>query len=113
MTNDSLYELLRSTRALHERFGVPFQVDVAERLCAEEFRELIRASVLCETTGEFWHLSEEAVDLFVVVLGLLQAHNIPNSHLEEAIENVIAKNDAKTHDTHELRDGKITRKMQP
>lgn len=113
MTDLSLSALLDSTRALHERFGVPFRVDIAERLVAEEFRELMRESVLCDADwydGDKSPLSCEAVDLFVVTLGLLQAHGVSDDDLAEAIAAVIAKNDAKTTATHELVNGKITRR---
>lgn len=111
----SLTDLLRSTRELHERFGVPFTIGIAERLCAEEFRELIHESAIGDYQLEFGYscresIVEEAVDLFVVVLGLLQAHGVSDDMLADAIAAVIAKNDAKTDATHVLINGKITRK---
>ena len=118
MTDLSLSALLESTRALHERFGVLFRVDVSERLVAEEFRELIRASALVDYLSiadvdkrrEQEDLAGEAVDLFVVTLGLLQAHGVTDDDLAQAMADVIAKNDAKTSATHVLVNGKITRR---
>lgn len=115
----SLSALLASTRALHERFGVPFRVGVSERLVAEESYELLRASA----TNDVWNIdvgfvdhdalmniAHEAVDLFVVTLALLQAHGVTDDDLAQAIADVIAKNDAKTEATHALVNGKITRR---
>lgn len=114
----SLSELLRSTRELHARFGVPFRVDVSERLVAEESYELLRESALYDMIDSMGYYAddalvyvvEEAVDLFVVTLALLQAHDVTDDMLAQAIEHVIAKNDAKTAATHELVNGKITRR---
>ena len=118
MTDLSLSALLESTRALHERFGVLFRVDVSERLVAEESYELLRASAEAEyisiggidSDRERMKLTHEAVDLIVVTLALLQAHGVTDDDLAQAIDAVIAKNDAKTHATHELVNGKITRR---
>jgi len=113
----SLSALLASTRALHERFGVPFRVDVSERLVAEESYETIKASVVLfqhpqqHMKEQYRHLlAREAVDLFVVTLALLQAHGVTDDDLAQAIADVIAKNDAKTEATHALVNGKITRR---
>lgn len=106
-------DLIRSTLELHERFDVDFDVEVAERLCAEEFRELIRASVLNDAEGfSGREVAEEFVDLIVVGVGLLQAHGALEL-LQAAISRTIDKNDAKTDDTHILLNGKITRRSQP
>lgn len=124
MTELSLSELLRSTRDLHERFGVPFRVDVSERLVAEESYELLRASVSFQALERLAphrvykvrsvdyrrDVAFEAVDLFVVTLALLQAHDVTDDMLAQAIEHVIAKNDAKNWVSHDLVNGKITRR---
>lgn len=122
MTDLSLSGLLRSTRDLHWRFGVNFDVEVCERLVTEESYELIKASVEANFLGfnvdgkpfrfesDIDALVEEAVDLFVVTLALLQAHGVSDDDLAQAIADVIQKNDAKTSETHTLVNGKISRR---
>lgn len=118
MTDLSLSALWQSTRALHERFGVPCTVDVSERLVAEESYELLRASFEADYISiggidadrERMKLTREAVDLIVVTLALLEAHGVSEDDLAQAMAAVIAKNDAKTHETHALVNGKITRR---
>lgn len=110
MTVD-ITDLIRSTLELHERFGVDFDVEGAERLCAEEFRELIHASAFASMGLGRKPVLEESVDLLVVVLGLLTAHGLTENDLMQAIDTVIVKNDSKTHETHYVdSNGKITRR---
>jgi NTP pyrophosphatase (non-canonical NTP hydrolase) len=120
---NALKQLDRSTAELYARFGLNANTtpaSVRRRIFMEEVLELVEASVACDEWSVVDHPApvgitlQEGADVIVTVIGLLQAHNIEYDALEAAIERVIAKNDAKTHETHELVNGKITRmKAQP
>lgn len=115
---DTLTMLWQSTAALYKRFGLdagttpPAQ---RRRYFREEAGELCDES--CEV--EFWdemisggattQLCEEAADVIVTTLGLLQAHSVDLQDVLDAVNAVTARNDAKTDATHTLVNGKITR----
>lgn len=108
MGNDPLRDLVRSTLALYERFGVEPQLDAATRVFEEEVAEFIEAARAGDNRQ---HTAEEAADVLVTVIGLCKAAGVPPEMLIEQIHAVIEKNDAKTHATHEINaDGKIARK---
>lgn len=113
---DALDHLWQSTSDLYERFGLsPSSTPPKSRrkFFMEEVGELIEASALEEDLPGHRQngLCEEAADVIVTTLGLLQAHGVALHELEAAIQAVVDKNDAKTLDTHALVDGKITRKQ--
>lgn len=80
----------------------------------EEVGELIEASVIDDEYSDFESqthaVKKEALDVVVTVMGLLQAHGVTWEYVEWTANEVAKKNDAKTLDTHELVNGKITRK---
>jgi hypothetical protein len=57
------------------------------------------------------HIAEEAADVLVTLLGASIAAGIEYEDLVQGMVAVAAKNDAKTLDTHEYRNGKIRRKQ--
>jgi NTP pyrophosphatase (non-canonical NTP hydrolase) len=107
--NDPLRDLIASTLAFYERFGVTPQPDAAERVFREEVDEFIEAAT--DGTNPT-HIAEEAADVVVTVIGLCEAVGVPPEQLIEQIYAVIAKNNAKTHDTHHVdNNGKIARRV--
>jgi NTP pyrophosphatase (non-canonical NTP hydrolase) len=114
---DALARLWQSTLDLYERFGLDepgaVEIQARERFLNEEFLELIRESVISDVLEiiETKHLLEEAADVLVTLVGLLQAHQIDLPSLEAACEFVAQKNDAKTLDTHEYIAGKIRKRI--
>jgi hypothetical protein len=58
-----------------------------------------------------YDITQEAADVIVTVLGVLRVFEVTDDELAAALLAVAAKNDAKTHDTHFVRnDGKIARR---
>lgn len=106
---DALTRLFISTTALYARFGLTARSTPPEqrrKFLMEEVGELIADSA----THERGCMTEEAADVIVTVLGLLQSHGVTLAEINAACELVALKNDSKTTDTHELMNGKITRK---
>ena len=100
--------LWQSTSALHERFGNVDYTSVRHKQARwakveEEYREFQYAQDAQART-------EEAVDLLVTVLGVLQMEGVQLEELEKMVANVIIKNNAKNEHTHELKDYKIVRR---
>lgn len=109
MTTDSLQDLFRSTTALHERFGVMPKLEVVLRVFREEVGELIEAA---EQGTDLQHIAEEAADVFVTAMGVCMACGVSEEQLLAQTRAVIAKNDAKTHETHHINEqGKIARRV--
>ncbi|MBC7869616.1 MAG: hypothetical protein H7Y09_02150 [Chitinophagaceae bacterium] len=106
-TNDALRDLSYSTLAFYERFGVHPTLDGATNVFREEVNELIEAAH--EGTNKE-HIAEEAADVIVTVIGLCKAAGVDTEQLIEQMYAVIAKNDAKTHQTHVYSEGKIRRR---
>jgi len=106
---DPLRDLIRSTLAFYARFGVPPDVRDAVRNFEEEVHELTEAALSGDDAA---HIAEEAADVFVTAIGVCWASGISPEALIEQVYAVIAKNDAKTHDTHVVFDGKIRRRAQ-
>ena len=57
------------------------------------------------------HIAEEAADVFVTAIGVCAATGVNVEKLIEQLYKVIAKNNAKTHETHVYTDGKIRRRF--
>jgi NTP pyrophosphatase (non-canonical NTP hydrolase) len=104
---DSLRDLASSTRAFYERFGVEPQLDDCIQNFQEEVRELIEAA---QTGSDKAHIAEEASDVFVTAIGICFAAGVEIERLVDQVYAVIAKNDAKTHETHAYSNGKIRRR---
>ena len=105
---DPLRDLIQSTLAFYERFGVKPQLEAATLVFEEEVDEFIEAA---HDNTDKDHIAEEAADVFVTVIGLCEAAGVPHEKLIEQIYAVIEKNDAKTHKTHAINaSGKIARK---
>lgn len=106
--NDPLRDLIDSTLAFYQRFDVQPQLEAATLVFEEEVDEFIEAAH--DNTSRI-HIAEEAADVIVTVIGLCEAAGVTGDELVEQIYAVIAKNDAKTHDTHEINtNGKIARR---
>lgn len=104
---DSLRDLAGSTLAFYERFGVELNVPDTIKVFQEEVGELIEAAELGTDRD---HIAEEAADVFVTAIGVCAASGVSVDQLIEQVYKVIAKNDAKTHETHVFLDGKIRRR---
>ena len=111
MTNDPLRQLANSTSAFYARFGVtPGRDDIPAFInnFNEEVYELVQAAL--DGTDKR-HIAEEAADVFVTAIGVCFACGIDVDQIVEQMSAVAAKNDAKTHETHVLKDGKIRRRV--
>jgi NTP pyrophosphatase (non-canonical NTP hydrolase) len=106
--NDPLRDLIRSTLDFYARFGVKSQVADAVRNFQEEVRELIEAASAGQDKD---HIAEEAADVMVTIVGVCDAAGVDAERLVAQLYAVIAKNDAKTHETHVVFDGKIRRRV--
>lgn len=106
-TGDALRDLAQSTRDFYDRFGVQPQVGDCVQNFEEEVRELIEAG---RADSDLDHVAEECADVIVTALGICFARGVGVDQLVEQVYAVIAKNDAKTHDTHVYHDGKIRRR---
>lgn len=119
--NDALKTLWNSTAEFQKRFGLDKQFSLpAQMRCVHE--EL--AELSADAYG-YWYsddgleaenfaidATQEATDVIVTVLGVLMGMKMSYADIEDAIERIAAKNDAKTHDTHEINgNGKVARKQ--
>lgn len=109
-TGDPLRDLAESTRAFYARFDVDPQSQLQGFITNfnEEVYELVQAAL--EGTDKR-HIAEEAADVFVTAIGVCFAAGIGVEQIIEQVYAVAAKNDAKTHDTHVVKDGKIRRRV--
>lgn len=107
-----IVELFRSTAALYARFEVEPTLENTSRRFFEEVCEFKEACDYGEFTDAMDLIADEAADVLVTTIGMLLAAGVGAKALQAAIERVIVKNDSKTHTTHELVNGKITRKAQ-
>ncbi len=107
LQTDPLRDLIRSTLAFYERFGVTPQLEAATLVFQEEVDEFIEAA---HDDHDVQHIAEEAADVIVTVIGLCEAAGVPPEKLVEQIYAVIEKNNAKNHNTHAVdAAGKIAR----
>ena len=106
-TGDALRDLAESTSDFYARFDVQPQVDDAIQNFGEEVQELIEAA---RAGDDLDHIAEESADVFVTALGVCFASGIDVERIVQQIYAVIAKNDAKTHETHIVHTGKIWRR---
>jgi NTP pyrophosphatase (non-canonical NTP hydrolase) len=107
-TGDALRDLAQSTADFYARFGVTPQLEDTIKNFQEEVRELIEAA---RDGGDKAHIAEESADVFVTAIGVCYASGLDVERLIEQVYAVIAKNDAKTHETHVHLDGKIRRRV--
>lgn len=136
---NSLLSLYQSTVALHERFNTSQTVQQSLNRFTEEYNEVLDAvtnqdlenikeefvDVLVTAIGVFLSMSKSESNfnnlqaLFVMIKGFQELYlvirkaGVTSEMLETPINKVIAKNNAKTLETHELNSetGKITRKV--
>lgn len=108
--HDLTFLVWKSTRQLAERFGQHRTARSQTPLIHEETREFIGEATALDVDRE--KLANEAVDVMVVVMGMLQLHSVGYDEFEAAILRTVEKNDGKTADTHYLdtMTGKITRR---
>lgn len=74
----------------------------------EEVRELTEA--VREGT-DVNHIGEEAADVIVTIITMCHSAGVDTEALIQQAYKVVAKNDAKTHETHVFKDGKIRRRQ--
>ncbi len=106
-TGDALRDLAQSTADFYARFGVVPERENAIMNFEEEVRELIEAA---RTGSNLDHIAEESADVLVTALGVCFASGIDVNRIIQQVYAVIAKNDAKTHETHVVHTGKIRRR---
>lgn len=106
-TGDALRDLAQSTADFYARFGVHPKVEDAIKNFEEEVRELIEAA---RSAADNDHTAEEAADVLVTAIGVCFASGISIDQIVRQVYAVVAKNDAKTHETHVHFDGKIRRR---
>jgi NTP pyrophosphatase (non-canonical NTP hydrolase) len=106
---DTLEALIRSTINLYARFGVERPgLPVMQPIFEEEVQELIEAAQVGEDKA---HIAEEAADVIVTAIGMCLARDVSLAQILEQARAVVAKNDAKTYETHAVNGaGKIARK---
>lgn len=107
-----LERLWNSTADLYKRFNLDApikdrQIKFDEEV--KEFKQEIRA-IVEHIGGSGDALVEEAVDVIVTTIGILQKFGVDIDDLMEKIELVALKNDAKTHETHVIWNGLITKR---
>lgn len=106
--DDTLKGLIESTQEFFARFKVNPQLPTTIRVFQEEVGELIEAA---EEGTDLNHIAEECADVFVTAIGICLAHGIDADQIIAQAQMVIAKNDAKTHETHAINEyGKIARR---
>ena len=106
-----LIQLWNSTQDLYERFDLDSPNEDRRRKLIEEVLELITVSVLEDNGhGGYRDIINEAADVIVTVLGLLQGHDIEYDDLLTAMGRIAEKNNAKTTETHHIVNGLITRR---
>lgn len=112
---DLLVQLFESTQALHERFGDEWTRDHAVDKAIEEWHEVgqeldkLQSTVIYQ--GVIPDLVHELIDLNVTVMSILIRMEINAADLfGEKIKEVIRKNNAKTHETHERKNGMIVKR---
>jgi hypothetical protein len=119
-------QLWRSTRALHQRFGLfPPNPVAVRKVFQEEVRELLEAGdvikaimalpdeqrVVDDLIIPRQHFAEEFADVLVTMLALADSYGVSKHMLKRAATAVACKNNDKTDKTHEVnRAGKIARR---
>ena len=99
--------LMQSTEALHQRFGTGQGAYQAWQIMYSEMSEVLTAHY----NGETEHTKHELIDVLVTWLGFVRACGFTVDDVMALAEEVAAKNDRKTHDTHTvIGGGKITRR---
>lgn len=105
-----LTKLWESSTGLIKRFGLkPPPELVLTKFIEEagEFMQAVRDSRVSDY--DLGSAAHEGVDVIVTVLNTLNAMGLNLEQIEAAMEDVIAKNDAKTYRTHEVVNGIIER----
>lgn len=109
-TGDPLRDLAHSTQDFFARFDVTPTPEATIKVFREEAEELIEAA---RNGVNKDHIAEEAADVFVTAIGICYASGIDPEQLVRQVYAVVAKNDAKTRQTHVHLDGKIRRRPPP
>ena len=99
--------LADSTEALHQRFETTQGVYQSWQIVSEELNEVWRAYLDDKQDA----IKHELLDVLVTWFGMVRACGFTVADVMALAEEVAAKNDAKTHDTHTvIGGGKITRR---
>lgn len=105
-TGDALRDLANSTLDFYARFDYTPDPQSTITNFNEEVYELVEAALHDDKA----HTAEECADVIVTALGVCFAQGLTVDEIITAVYQVANKNDAKTHETHHLKDGKIRRK---
>lgn len=106
---EPLAAVWQSTAALYERFGLKPTVNNTTMVFSEETAELLHAALLESPANT----ALEAADVIVTALGVCMARGVALEEVAAAIQATVAKNDAKTHETHKVNEaGKIARRVE-
>lgn len=107
--DEMLAKMWQSNEDFHNRFlGRPANFSEALYAYSEEFRELEQATIYSQSE---WEISCEAADVLYTVIGVLRSRDIDLEMFLDAMQHVINKNNAKTHETHYINEhGKIQKK---
>lgn len=105
----NLRSLWSSTESLHRRFDVyppdsNRQMDYVYLELSEFSAEVFRHKNPPSTAAE------ELVDVIVTLFGVAMGHSVAYSDIENAMQRVIDKNNAKTDVTHVVMDNQIIRR---
>lgn len=106
--DNPIERLWNSTADLYQRFGLDAPMPDRVYKFREEVDEFLNEVDALEYSGVA--LMEEASDVVVTIIGILQKRGVRPEWLWEEFEKVAQKNDAKTLDTHVIHNGLITRK---
>lgn len=109
--DNPMERLWNSTADLYQRFDLDAPMPDRVRKFKEEVQEFLdEVRAFDYGNGSGIALEEEAVDVIVTIIGILQKRGVRPEWLWEEFEKVAQKNDAKTLDTHVIHDGLITRR---
>ena len=106
-TGDALRDLAASTLDFYARFDYTPDAQSTITNFNEEVYELVEAAL----ENDRAHTAEECADVIVTALGVCFAQGLTLDEIVAAVYKVADKNDAKTHETHVLKDGKIRRRV--
>lgn len=109
---DALKRLWDSTEALPKRFDLEVSPDAQMRKFFEEVYEFSKAVARDEANRmSYGDPLFESVDVLVTMMLNLQLRGWTFAEFEAAMVRVANKNDAKTPENYEVRNGLITRKQ--
>lgn len=107
MKRDPLIALWQSSIDLPKRFNLDVDIDAQMKYAFMEFYEFTQAILENRSDDE---IAGELADMVVTMLIAADKCGVPMEAVIEAFYATAAKNDAKNHETHEVRNKQIVRK---